>query len=619
MAGDEVRHLLAAQTVVGVGVRKLGGDRIELRLHFLEPRLDRAKLVAEGLETGSRPRARAPPLGRRVAHRPRFRPGRGVVAAEQPVPVLVERPVPGRDPPVRDQQQFVHRASEKVAVMGHDDESAPIGLESDRQRVAHVEIEVVGRLVEEEQGGLPPRDEGEGETGLLASREERGTHERRVPGETPSPEEVSNHLIARLRVRGGQVLHRALRGLERLHGVLGEIADGRVVAAFAAAREERKLARNASHQGRLSGPVPAEKSDPRSGPQNEVHVRQHGARPFVSEARVLDVEQGIRHPLRTRKRESVRGVGVGGGDDGEPLELLQAASRLPGLGRLRAEAGDECFDLARAAALLLEGRPLAREALASLVLERGEAAAISAGAAPFEMHDVGRRPVEEVPVVRDQQGRAGAAHEPLLQPHHRVEIEVVGRLVKEEEVRAAHQRLREVEPDPPPSREVRDGAGEVFRAEPEPVEDPSRPRFRGVAVDGLELRIEGGEPAVVTLALRRLDGALDRAERPVAVHRPVEGGRGTRLRLLGKVGDGPAPRNPDIALLGKQAAAEKEEEARLADPVPPHDAGPVARVHREVEPREQGLLASLEGDVGEMDHRRRAVSRRRRRGAPPRR
>ena len=204
----------------------------------------------------------------------------------------------------------------------------------------------------------------------------------------------------------------------------------------------------------------------------------------------------------------------------------------------------------------------------------------------------------------DEEARPLAADEPLLKPHHRVEVEVVGRLVEEQQVRAAHQGLREVEPDPPPAREVRDGASEVFRVEPEAVEDPSRPRLRGVAVDGLELRVERGEAPVVALALGRLDAALHRTERPVAVHRPVEGGGRARLGLLGEVGDGPAPRDPDVTLLGQEASPKEEEEARLADPVPPHDTGAMARVHDEVEPREQGRRASLEGDVREVDHRR---------------
>ena len=385
--------------------------------------------------------------------------------------------------------------------------------------------------------------------------------------------------------------------------MLREVSDASVPPAFEVARRSGQLARDAAHQGRLAGAVAPEEPDPRTRLEGQVHAREH-LFPAVSEARVLDEQQGVRHLLRIRKGESVGGIGVRGGDEGKPLELLQPASRLPGLARLRPEAGDEGPDLAHPALLLLVRGPLGREALAQLALERGVPAARGAGAAVREVHDVGRGPVEEVPVVGDEERRTVAAHEPLLEPHHRVEIEVVGRLVEEEQVGAAHQGLREVEPDPPSAREVRHGAGEVLGLETEPVQNLPRPGFRGVPVEGLELRVEGRQATVVALRLGRLDAALHRAERPVAVHRPVEGGRRTRLGLLGKVGDGPAPRDPDIALLGQQAAAKEEEEARLADPVPPHDPGPMTRVHGEVEPREQGRRTALEGDVRELDHRR---------------
>ena len=64
--------------------------------------------------------------------------------------------------------------------------------------------------------------------------------------------------------------------------------------------------------------------------------------------------------------------------------------------------------------------------------------------------------VEEIAVVRDEQQRAGIAREPVLEPQHGIEVEVVGGLVEQQEVRAAHQRLREIEPHPPAAGESRD-------------------------------------------------------------------------------------------------------------------------------------------------------------------
>ena len=59
--------------------------------------------------------------------------------------------------------------------------------------------------------------------------------------------------------------------------------------------------------------------------------------------------------------------------------------------------------------------------------------------------------------------------EPVLEPQHGVEVEVVGRLVQQQEVRTAHQRLREVQPHPPAAGKARHG---IRRAAPR--ESPGR-------------------------------------------------------------------------------------------------------------------------------------------------
>ena len=189
------------------------------------------------------------------------------------------------------------------------------------------------------------------------------------------------------------------------------------------------------------------------------------------------------------------------------------------------------------------------------------------GPARPEVHDVGHGTVEEVTVVGDEEGRAVAAHEPLLEPHHRVEIEVVGRLVEEQQVGAAHQGLREVEPDPPATREVRHRTGEVVGVEPEAVQDPPCPRLCGVPVEGLELRVERGEPPVVAVGGGRLEAALHRAERggrrpsssrgrsPDSPPSPGPGGRWSSSA-------GPGPRPPP------QAGGPRRRRKRLVLPTP---------------------------------------------------
>ena len=65
------------------------------------------------------------------------------------------------------------------------------------------------------------------------------------------------------------------------------------------------------------------------------------------------------------------------------------------------------------------------------------------------MRDFGGDRVQKIAVVRDQQQRAGIMLEPTLEPEHGVEIEVIGGLVEQQEIGAAHQRLRQIEAHPP--------------------------------------------------------------------------------------------------------------------------------------------------------------------------
>ena len=206
----------------------------------------------------------------------------------------------------------------------------------------------------------------------------------------------------------------------------------------------------------------------------------------------------------------------------QALELLQAALRLAGLARLVAEAVDEGADLAHPRLLLLVHRPAEREGVRALSLEGAVVAPVAARVPALQVHHVGGDAVQEVAVVGDDEGGAVPVLEPVLEPQGGIEVEVVGGLVEEQQVRAAHQSLREVQPDPPAARELADGPRQIFGIEPETIEDSGRARLRGVRVDRLELRVEQRQPVLVATLLGLLDRALGLAQRPVTVDRPFE-------------------------------------------------------------------------------------------------
>src|SRR3954465_12542324 len=69
-------------------------------------------------------------------------------------------------------------------------------------------------------------------------------------------------------------------------------------------------------------------------------------------------------------------------------------------------------------------------------------------AVPLEGEDVGGDPVEEPPVVADHHGAAAEVEDRLLEGPEHVDVEVVGRLVQEQEVASALEELGQVDPVP---------------------------------------------------------------------------------------------------------------------------------------------------------------------------
>jgi hypothetical protein len=118
----------------------------------------------------------------------------------------------------------------------------------------------------------------------------------------------------------------------------------------------------------------------------------------------------------------------------------------------------------------------------------------------FDMDNFIDDRIEEVAIVGDQNQRALIALQPLLQPDHRIEIEVVSRFIEQQQVGAADQRLREVEAHTPAAGEVADRAFKLFVAETQAVQQAGGAGADGPGVDGVQLAVDGGDGmAVVAL------------------------------------------------------------------------------------------------------------------------
>src|SRR5206468_5772525 len=82
----------------------------------------------------------------------------------------------------------------------------------------------------------------------------------------------------------------------------------------------------------------------------------------------------------------------------------------------------------------LRGCDLGRS-LGTLTLEAVIAAGVERDLAPFEMQDGVDDIVQEIPLVTDDDQRAGVALEEVLKPQRSFEVEVVRRLIQKQQVR----------------------------------------------------------------------------------------------------------------------------------------------------------------------------------------
>jgi hypothetical protein len=186
--------------------------------------------------------------------------------------------------------------------------------------------------------------------------------------------------------------------------------------------------------------------------------------------------------------------------------------------------------------------------------------------------------------VRDQQQRSLVAAQPVLEPEHGIEIQVIRRLVEQQQVRAAHERLREVEPHAPAAGEAIDGLRLLYVAKAEAREQRRRAGTRAVAADRLEALVKEREVVPAVACIGRFSSGerpLDVAELPVAVEHVLDRRHRRRRRFLRDVRERPARGQLDLARIRHELAADRGEEARLPAAVRPDEAHLLARVDRE--------------------------------------
>ena len=218
------------------------------------------------------------------------------------------------------------------------------------------------------------------------------------------------------------------------------------------ARVRRFDARKHPHQRRLAGAVRSDQRDAIAALDQQVQLREDHLL-AVRFAHVVQLEH--RAPaLRAHGKGEMDALALGRRlDRHDFLEHLDAALHLRRLRRLIAEAIDEHLharDLLVLLALRLAQLVHARVALDDVMRV---VAGVIGQLAQVEIGDARDDGVEKEAIVRHEDDCVRVRREIFLEPVARLEVEMVGRLVEQQQRRPAEQQLREREPHLPSARQ----------------------------------------------------------------------------------------------------------------------------------------------------------------------
>ncbi len=305
------------------------------------------------------------------------------------------------------------------------------------QHFDRLDIEVIGRLVEDEQVGVLEHHHRKSHPGPLAAGEGARAAEHRVAAEPKRAEVALDGATIPHRAEvGGDVVQRLL--LRYLRHVLPVPGGGDGVAETKFAAAQGPLAEQGAEERRLAGAVRADEADDlAAGDAGRETVEQH---PVIDlDPDVLRHEDLVAAPFPRREVDGHAPLFAGG--RAEAREPFEPAPPALGLGAVPAGdvPPDEVLLRLDVLALLVE-RPLLRQlALGALLEESLVAGLVGGDGLRLEVEDPVGQACQERAVVADDQDSGVETEEVVLQPAGGLEVEVVGRLVEEEDVGGGHE------------------------------------------------------------------------------------------------------------------------------------------------------------------------------------
>ena len=381
--------------------------------------------------------------------------------------------------------------------------------------------------------------------------------------------------------------------------MLGEIADHQTLAEIRDAFDQRQFAGDGLDQRRFAGAIDPQQADALAALQRKFDARDDRLHGLVVDGiagdAIFQYQQRVGGRHRLAEFEGKRRRCVDRRQFFHLREHLHPALCLPGLARLGLEAIDERLQVVALALLLFLRGLVQGQRHRTRDLELRIVAAVAFQLLLVDVHDHADHPVEEIAIVRNDDQRAGVALEPVFQPQDGVEVQMVGRLVEQQQVGRAHQRLGQVQAHPPAAGKMRHGVVHLRLGKTQAGQQllgarahriGARVGQRGVQfADAVAMRM------IVMRGIFRLVGrkfSLERAQRGVAVDHIFKR-RAVQCRgFLCHVRHAPLRRDFDAAAVGVQATLQQAEQRGLAGSVGAD---------------QPDMLAGIEGDIGGIEQR----------------
>ncbi len=385
--------------------------------------------------------------------------------------------------------------------------------------------------------------------------------------------------------------------------MLGQQPDLEVVALAQLARVEVALPGERGDQRRLARAVGADERHVLAALEPELELVEQLPLPDP-QLPVLDLEDHAAGPLGRLEGEAQRlAVARVARDPVHLVELLLARLGLAGAGA-GAEARDEALQRGDLGLLLLD-RATQRELARRLLLAPRVPGALEvARAAALELQHRGADRLEEPAVVRHEHDRRVERLQVRLQPLERGDVEVVGRLVEQEQVGIARERAGQRRAGELPAGERGELPVQVLVAEAEAVEgrvDALAPVVAaGVLQAGLRarVRVHHGEVALGHLLLQLAQAGLEREEVAAAAeHVVAQGEVAVARRALVVELHADVLGEHELPAVHRRLPREHPQQRRLARAVAARERQPVAALELEGDAPEQGRARHVLGEV----------------------